>query len=408
MGCFSIHLLFCLISAAFSFSFESGVKLWKVRVSSSVFLVSSATILTEGGDDLRWEIQVGEPESPSCTSGGKFICSYLTCPIYLHSGWHKSGSPSFTLSESLKFAATVNISAAASNHSHNGPAFTPDICCMWVATWAIIRGSILQKKNQFFRPKGKNLIRLDMEVVWFWRLPAPDWQHMFFLFLFSTIRVLSEQLLQDVSFSCLTLISLYIVSLVFLPLSSPWQWNTVTPISGIPRHSNAAVWLSHFPAIEPPACQHFHLVLPTVTLSPFHLVASFQSSPLPPLFYSPSFRHSLYKRMAASKIRAKQSQHSHEHLFSPLALVLHFTFDFSVSVGGTPMRAASVWRATRLSKCPCWIKNTAYAPDVALCCDKEQYSTHPRKCNTRLREQKGAWGVQVLTEGQASLKNLLV
>lgn len=38
--------------------------------------------------------------------------------------------------------------------------------------------------------------------------------------------------------------------------------------------------------------------------------------------------------MAATKIRAKQSQHSHEHLFASLALLLHFTFDFSVSVGG--------------------------------------------------------------------------
>lgn len=45
-------------------------------------------------------------------------------------GGHESGSPSFTLSESLKFAATVNTSAAASNHSHNGPAFTPTICCI--------------------------------------------------------------------------------------------------------------------------------------------------------------------------------------------------------------------------------------------------------------------------------------
>lgn len=89
-------------------------------------------------------------------------------------------------------------------------------------------------------------------------------------------------------FFCLQLISLYIMSLVFLPLSSPLQWNTVTPISGFPRHSNTAVWLSHFPAIEHPACQHFHLVLPTVTLSPFQLVASFQSSPPPPLFTLPT------------------------------------------------------------------------------------------------------------------------
>lgn len=52
-----------------------------------------------------------------------------------------------------------------------------------------------------------------------------------------------------------------------------------------------------------------------------------------------------------------KSQHPCEHLFCftacSLALVLHFTFDFSVSVGGTPLRAASVWHATRHPKRPC-------------------------------------------------------
>lgn len=33
------------------------------------FLVSSVRVLTEGGDDLRWDIQVGERASPSLTSG---------------------------------------------------------------------------------------------------------------------------------------------------------------------------------------------------------------------------------------------------------------------------------------------------------------------------------------------------
>lgn len=83
----SIHLLFCLISAAFLFSIESGEKHRGVRVSSSLFLVSSAQLLTQGGDDLREDVQGGEPESPSLTSGGKFICLHLSCPIYLHSGW---------------------------------------------------------------------------------------------------------------------------------------------------------------------------------------------------------------------------------------------------------------------------------------------------------------------------------
>lgn len=97
------------------------------------------------------------------------------------------------------------------------------------------------------------------------------------------------------------------MSLVFLSLSSPWQWNTVTPISGVPWRQHAAVWLSHFPTIEHPACQHFfHIVLPTATLLLLLLVVSFHSSSPPPSLYSLLFRHSLYPTMAASKIRAKQ------------------------------------------------------------------------------------------------------
>lgn len=64
------------------------------------------------------------------------------------------------------------------------------------------------------------------------------------------------------------------------------------------------MWLSHFPAIEHPACQHFfHLVLPTAPLFPF-TPRCFLSPPHS--LHSLLFRHSLYRRMAASKIRAKQ------------------------------------------------------------------------------------------------------
>lgn len=187
---------------------------------------------------------------------------------------------------------------------------------------------------------------------------------------------------------------------------------------GVPstlQHSCVAVPLSRYRTPRPPTLPLSSTNSDAVSIPSRCLLSVLSSSPS---FCSPRFRHSLYKRMAASKIRAKQSQRSHEHLFSPLALVLHFTFDFSVSVGGTPVRAASVWRATRLSDCPCWIKNTAYATDVALRCDKEQtYSTQPQEAvpthsNTHLREQKGVCvcggGAQVLTEGQVSLNNLLL
>lgn len=53
VGCFPIHLLFCVISSAFLFSFESVEKLRGAQVSSSVSLVSGARKLSNGGDDLR-------------------------------------------------------------------------------------------------------------------------------------------------------------------------------------------------------------------------------------------------------------------------------------------------------------------------------------------------------------------
>lgn len=122
---------------------------------------------------------------------------------------------------------------------------------------------------------------------------------------------------------------------------------------GVPstlQHSCVAVPLSCYRTPRPTTLPLSSTNSDAVSIPSRCLLSVLSSSPS---FCSPRFRHSLYKRMAASKIRAKQSQCSHEHLFSPLALVLHFTFDFSVSVGGTPVRAASVWRATRLSDCPC-------------------------------------------------------
>lgn len=151
-------------------------------------------------------------------------------------------------------------------------------------------------------------------------------------------------------------LSLHHVSSVSLPFFSLTMKYSDTNLGGplTPKHSCVAVPLS---------C-HRTPRLPTLPLSSTNSAAfpfsprcflSLISSSLS--LYSLLFRHSLYWRMAASKIRAKQSQHSCEHLFSIaarlLALVLHFTFDFSVSVRGTPLRAAGVWHATRLSKRPC-------------------------------------------------------
>lgn len=221
---------------------------------------------------------------------------------------------------------------------------------------------------------------------WFFcHIPVPDMQQMFFLLLFATFQYYQS--------SCFRMwffflpypdLSLHHVSGVSPPFFSLTMKYSDTNL-GVPstlEHSCVAVPLSRYRAPR----------LPTLPLSstnsdavsiPTHCLLSVISSS--PSFYSPCFRHSLYKRMAASKIRAKQSQHSHEHLFTPLALVLHFTFDFSVSVRGTPVRAASVWRATRLSKCTFWIKNTAYATDVTLRCDKEQ------PCSTHHRQHTPTW-----------------
>lgn len=163
---------------------------------------------------------------------------------------------------------------------------------LWCSAWRRGRGGLRKWWPEYFHSRwylcsltitseGKGQ-RLKSPLP---HLCAPDRQHSTFPLLNSP--VISQQLLQDGSFFCCSLISLHIVSLVFLPLSSPWQWNTVTPISGFPRRPNTAVWLSHFPTIKHLACQHFHLVPPTVTLSPFHLVAFFQPPP-PPAFTLPT------------------------------------------------------------------------------------------------------------------------
>lgn len=112
-----------------------------------------------------------------------------------------------------------------------------------------------------------------------------------------------------------------------------------------------------FPAVETPRLPALPLSSTNSPASPVFLpprrFLSFISSPSSSLSTPPPqpLRHSLYRRMAASKIRAKQSQHSREHLFRiavrSLALVLHFTFDFSVGVRGMPLGVAGVWRATK-------------------------------------------------------------
>lgn len=226
----------------------------------------------------------------------------------------------------------------------------------------------------------------------------PDCQHkpLFFLPLFCTIR----QYKSSCSRVCLTfllsfffcllqilLLCLHITgSLVFRSPSSLWQWNTVTPISGgpsTPKHSCVAVPLSCHRTSRLPT------LLPLSSTNsaafPFHS-ALFPFTPALPLFSSlPSL--ALPEDGSVKDKGQTKSQHSLQTsaLYRrSLAPVLHFTFDFSVSVRGTPLRAASVWHATRLPNRPCWIKNTAYAADSTLLCYKEE--TYPlfRKWSTHL------------------------
>lgn len=175
-------------------------------------------------------------------------------------------------------------------------------------------------------------------------------------------------------------------SLVFRSPSSPWQWNTVTPISGgpsTPKHSCVAVPLSCHRTSRLPT------LLPLSSTNsaafPFHS-ALFPFTPALPLF-SPLPSLALPEDGSVKDKGQTKSQHSLQTSVlyrRSLAPVLHFTFDFSVSVRGTPLRAASVWHATRLPKHPCWIKNTAYAADSTLLCYKEE--TYPlfRKWSTHL------------------------
>lgn len=106
------------------------------------------------------------------------------------------------------------------------------------------------------------------------------------------------------------------MSLVFLSLSSPWQWKTVTPILRVPRRQNTAVWLSHFSGIEHPACQHIlHSLLPTALL--FLFLPLFPSThlllPHPLSFPLPSLTVS---EDGSDKDKGQtKSQHFCEHLF---------------------------------------------------------------------------------------------
>lgn len=77
------------------------------------------------------------------TSAVPYICAQ-------RGRWRESDPPSFTLSESLTVVATTATSAAASNHGHNGPAFTPSVCCILVAVWVIRHWSIA---GVFFTPE---------------------------------------------------------------------------------------------------------------------------------------------------------------------------------------------------------------------------------------------------------------
>lgn len=96
-------------------------------------------------------------------------------------------------------------------------------------------------------------------------------------------------------------------------LSSAWQWNTVTPIWGVPWRQNTAVWLSHFPAIQHPACQHFfHLVLPTAPLSQ---TLPFTRLLLPLSLFSSLPSLTLPEDGSVKDKGQTKSQHPCEHLF---------------------------------------------------------------------------------------------
>lgn len=115
---FNSSVILFLMLAGFYLALNLERTFGGVQVSSSVFSVSRGKILPKRGDDLRWAIQVREPgrHHPPPTFWRQV---YPSPPQPSHisalraAGGHESGSPSFTLSESLKFAAAVNTSAAA-------------------------------------------------------------------------------------------------------------------------------------------------------------------------------------------------------------------------------------------------------------------------------------------------------
>lgn len=155
---------------------------------------------------------------------------------------------------------------------------------------------------------------------------------MFFLFLFLIRAAASGCVFFFLPSPDLSLHHVSGVSPSFFSLTMKYS-DTNLGVPSTLEHSCVAVPLSRYRTPRLPTLPLSSINSHTVSIPTRCLLSVISSSPS---FYSPRFRHSLYKRMAASKIRAKQSQHSHEHLFSPLALVLHFTFDFSVGAGGTP------------------------------------------------------------------------
>lgn len=99
-----------------------------------------------------------------------------------------------------------------------------------------------------------------------------------------------------------------------------WRWRGAE-VWGSLDAERTAVRLSHFSCHPTPRLPALSLsatdsLASTVFLLLLHLLFPpplFPTTPQPPPH--PSSRHSLHQRMAASKIRAKQSQHSCEHLF---------------------------------------------------------------------------------------------